>query len=150
LPLRSSSLFFSSRRAQKLWILKEFAGKVAELLSSMQMNYNVGSGRQLIGVIVLSVIIAALLIVSPHHQMARWLRRLLLMGFSGFALYYTYVLHAALDGALSADASETSSAVRWGVKTCATQSGVVEPAIVVFFEHGSRVSGWISENQADS
>ena len=47
----------------KLWILKEFAGKVAELISSMQMNYQRWQWPMTIAVIAIEIVTAILLIV---------------------------------------------------------------------------------------
>src|ERR1043166_2670429 len=77
----------------KLWILKEFAGKVAELLSSMNMNYERWQWPATIGVIAIEIVIAGLLIVPRTVRVGAVAAALLLMGFSGFALYYVYVLH---------------------------------------------------------
>ena len=77
----------------KLLILREFAGKVAELLSSMQMNYERWQWPATIGVIVIEIIIAVLLILPRTIRIGAVAAALLLVGFSGFALYYVYVLH---------------------------------------------------------
>ena len=47
----------------KLWILKEFAGKVAELLSSMHMNYERWQWPATAAVIGTEIVIAGLLII---------------------------------------------------------------------------------------
>src|SRR5918993_1529119 len=76
----------------KLWILTEFVGKVAELLSSMKFNYERWQWPATIAVIVLEIVIAALLIVPRTVRVGALAAGLLLIGFSAFALYYTYGL----------------------------------------------------------
>jgi hypothetical protein len=114
----------------KLWILKEFAGKVAELLSSMQMNYARWQWPATIGVIVIEVIVAALLIVPRTVRIGAVAAALLLMGFSGFALYYTYGLHGE---ALECGCFGNIIGSQLGVKTALRNLGLLIPAIIVFF-----------------
>src|SRR5262252_3476019 len=77
----------------KLWILKEFAGKVAELLSSMQLNYERWQWPGTIGVITVEILVALLLISPWTVRVGAFAAALLLLAFSAFALYYVYVLH---------------------------------------------------------
>src|SRR5216683_7733752 len=77
----------------KLAILKTFAGNVAELLSSASINYERWRWPTTIGVIASEVIVAGLLIVPRTVRLGALMAALLLIGFSGFALYYVYVLH---------------------------------------------------------
>src|SRR5215471_9426985 len=77
----------------KLTILKEFVAKVAELLSSMGMNYERWQWPATIGVIGAEVVIAALLIIPRTVRVGAIAAALLLIGFSVFALYYVYALH---------------------------------------------------------
>ena len=114
----------------KLWILKEFVGKVAELLSSMQMNYERWQWPATIGVIVIEVIVAALLIVPRTVRIGAVAAALLLMGFSAFALYYTYVLHGE---ALECGCFGNIIGSQLGVKTALRNLGLLVPAIIVFF-----------------
>jgi len=114
----------------KLWILKEFAGKVAELLSSMQMNYERWQWPATIGVIVIEVIVAALLIVPRTIRIGAVAAALLLMGFSGFALYYTYGLHGE---ALECGCFGNIIGSQLGVKTALRNLALLIPAIIVFF-----------------
>jgi len=114
----------------KLWILREFVGKVAELLSSMQMNYERWQWPATIGVIVIEVIVAALLIVPRTIRIGAVAAALLLMGFSGFALYYTYVLHGE---ALECGCFGNIIGSQLGVKTALRNLGLLIPALIVFF-----------------
>lgn len=77
----------------KLWILKDFVSKVAELLSSMGMNYERWQWPATIAVIGAEIIIAALLIVPRTVRIGAAGAGLMLIGFSVFALYYVYGLH---------------------------------------------------------
>src|SRR5216684_4474328 len=77
----------------KLAILKTFAGNVAELLSSASINYERWRWPTTIGVIAAEVIVAGLLLVPRTVRLGALLAAFLLVGFSGFALYYVYVLH---------------------------------------------------------
>src|ERR1700686_5104910 len=77
----------------KLAIVKTFAGNVAELLSSAAINYERWRWPVTIGVITAEVIAAGLLIIPRTVRLGALLAALMLIGFSGFALYYVYVLH---------------------------------------------------------
>jgi len=77
----------------KLWILRDFVSKVAELLSSMGWNYQRWQWPVTIGVIGAEIVIAALLITPRTVRFGAAGAALMLLGFSGFALYYVYVLH---------------------------------------------------------
>src|SRR5437660_384944 len=72
----------------KLWILREFAGKVAELLSSMGMNYERWQWPATLAVITLEIVIAVLLIIPLTVRIGAVAAALLLIAFSAFALYY--------------------------------------------------------------
>ncbi|HSQ24834.1 MAG TPA: MauE/DoxX family redox-associated membrane protein [Pyrinomonadaceae bacterium] len=118
----------------KLWILREFVSKVAELLSSMQLNYERWQWPVTIGVIVIEVIVAALLIVPRTMRIGAVAAALLLIGFSGFALYYVYVLHGE---ALECGCFGNIIGSQLGVKTALRNLGLLIPALIVFF--GARV-----------
>src|ERR1041385_7123273 len=77
----------------KLWILRDFVSKVAELLSSMGWNYQRWQWPVTIGVIGGEILIAALLIIARTVRLGAAGAALMLIGFSGFALYYVYGLH---------------------------------------------------------
>src|SRR6266702_2260731 len=66
----------------KLWILKQFVGKVAELLSSMQMNYERWQWPVTIAVISAEIVAATLLILPRTIRWGAVLSALLLIGFS--------------------------------------------------------------------
>ena len=114
----------------KLWILTEFVGKVAELLSSMKFNYERWQWPATIAVIVLEIIIAALLIVPRTVRLGAVAAGLLLMGFSGFALYYTYGLQGE---ALECGCFGNIIGSQLGVKTALRNLGFLIPVLIVFF-----------------
>src|SRR5438046_2509105 len=71
----------------KLWILKKFAGNVAELLSTSHVNYERWQWPVTVGVIAFEIIAAILLIVPRTVRLGAVLAALMLIGFGGFALY---------------------------------------------------------------
>src|SRR5947209_15406482 len=77
----------------KLWILKKFAGNVAELLSSASINYHRWQWPATIGVIATEITAAILLIVPRTVRLGALVAALMLIGFRAFALYYVYGLH---------------------------------------------------------
>jgi len=96
----------------------------------MQMNYERWQWPATIGVIVIEVIVAALLIVPRTIRIGAVAAALLLIGFSGFALYYTYVLHGE---ALECGCFGNIIGSQLGVKTALRNLGLMIPAIIVFF-----------------
>jgi len=117
----------------KLWILREFVAKVAELLSSMGMNYERWQWPATIIVIAVEILIAVLLIVPRTITIGAVASALLLIGFSVFALYYTYVLHGE---ALECGCFGNIIGSQLGVKTALRNLALLIPAIIVFL--GSR------------
>ena len=114
----------------KLWILTEFVGKVAELLSSMKLNYERWQWPATIAVIALEIVIALLLIVPRTVRLGAVAAGLLLIAFSAFALYYTYGLHGE---ALECGCFGNIIGSQLGVKTALRNLGLLVPAIIVFF-----------------
>src|SRR5262249_36059531 len=114
----------------KLWILREFAGKVAELLSSMQMNYERWQWPATIGVIALEIFIAFLLIIPRTIRIGAVCAALLLVAFSAFALYYVYGLHGE---ALECGCFGNIMGVELGVKPALRTLVLLFPAVIVFF-----------------
>src|SRR5881392_4035129 len=66
----------------KLWILREFMGKVAELLSSMGWNYQRWQWPATIGVIGAEILIAALLLIPRTVRLGAAGAGLILIAFS--------------------------------------------------------------------
>ena len=114
----------------KLWILKKFAGNVAELLSSASVNYHRWQWPATIGVIATEIIAAILLIVPRTVRLGALVAALMLIGFSAFALYYVYGLHG---DALECGCFGGIIASQLGVKTALRNLGLLIPALIVFF-----------------
>jgi hypothetical protein len=114
----------------KLWILTEFVGKVAELLSSMKINYERWQWPATIAVVVAEIVVAALLIVPRTMRLGAAGAALLLIGFGAFALYYTYGLHGE---ALECGCFGNIIGSQLGVKTALRNLGLLIPALIVFF-----------------
>ena len=117
----------------KLWILTEFVGKIAELLSSMKINYERWQWPATIAVIVAEIVVAALLIVPRTMRWGAAGAALLLIGFGAFALYYTYGLHGE---ALECGCFGNIIGSQLGVKTALRNLGLLIPALIVFFGAG--------------
>jgi hypothetical protein len=117
----------------KLWILKKFAGNVAELLSSSNINYERWQWPVTIAVIAAEVITAILLIVPRTVRVGAVIAGLMLIGFGGFALYYVYALHGE---PLECGCFGGIIASQLGVKTALRNLGLLIPAVIVFV--GSR------------
>jgi hypothetical protein len=114
----------------KLAILKTFAGNVAELLSSAAINYERWRWPVTIGVIAAEVIAAGLLIIPRTVRLGALLAALLLIGFSGFALYYVYVLHGE---PLECGCFGGIIGSQLGLKTALRNLVLLVPAVIVFF-----------------
>ena len=119
----------------KLWILTEFAGKVAELLSSAKLNYERWQWPATIGVIVVEIVAAALLIIPRTVRLGAVLSALLLIGFGAFALYYAYVLHGQ---PIDCECFGRIIGSQLGVKTALRNLALLIPAVIVFL--GARKS----------
>ena len=122
--------FFLFTAGAKLWILKTFAGNVAELLSASHLSYERWQWPVTIGVIAFEIIAAILLIVPRTVRIGAVLAALMLIGFSGFALYYVYVLHGE---PLECGCFGGIIASQLGVKTALRNLGLLVPALIVFF-----------------
>jgi len=118
----------------KLTILKKFVGNVAELLSSMHINYERWQWPATIAVIVAEVIAALLLLLPKTVRLGAIWAGALLIGFSAFALYYTYGLHGE---PLECNCFGGIIASQLGVTTALRNLALLIPAVIVFF--GARV-----------
>src|SRR6266852_3492220 len=121
----------------KLWILKEFAGKVAELISSMQMNYQRWQWPVTIAVIATEIITAILLIIPRTVRVGAIVAALMLIGFGAFALYYVYALQGE---PLECGCFGGIIASQLGVKTALRNLGLLVPVLIVFFGFGTGAS----------
>ena len=130
----------------KIWILSEFVGKVAELLSSMKINYERWQWPATIAVIVAEIIVALLLIVPRTKRWGAAGAAFLLIGFSAFALYYTYGLHGE---ALECGCFGNIIGSQLGVKTALRNLGLLVPALIVFFGVRRRQSADYADKKVD-
>jgi hypothetical protein len=122
----------------KLAILKKFAGNVAELLSSASINYERWRWPATMGVIAIEVIVAGLLIIPRTARIGAILAALLLIGFSGFALYYVYVLQGE---ALECGCFGGIIASQLGVKTALRNLALLLPVLIVLFGARQKAAG---------
>jgi len=114
----------------KLTIMKKFASNVAELLSSLSINYERWQWPATIAIIAAEIIAALLLLISRTTRLGAVWAALLLIGFSAFALYYVYVLHGE---PLECNCFGGIIASQLGVKTALRNLGLLIPALIVFF-----------------
>jgi hypothetical protein len=103
---------------------------VAELLSSANFNYERWQWPITIAVIAAEIVAAALLIIPRTVRIGAVLSALLLIGFSGFALYYVYVLHGE---PLECGCFGNIIGSQLGLKTALRNLGLLVPAVIVFF-----------------
>jgi hypothetical protein len=119
----------------KLWILKIFAGNVAELLSSAHINYDRWQWPVTVAVIGFEIITAILLIIRRTIRLGAIFSALMLIGFSAFALYYVYVLHGE---PLECGCFGNIIGSQLGVQTALRNLGLLIPAVIVFFGSSRR------------
>ena len=122
----------------KLWILREFAGRVSELLSSASINHQRWHWPVTIGVIAAEVIVAGLLVIPKTVRLGALMAGLMLMGFSGFALYYVYVLHG---DPLECGCFGGIIGSQLGLKTALRNLVLLIPAVIVFFGVSDKSGG---------
>ncbi|MFN2514952.1 MAG: MauE/DoxX family redox-associated membrane protein [Pyrinomonadaceae bacterium] len=121
----------------KLWIVKAFAANVGELLTSSGFNYARWMWPVTIAVIGVEIITAALLLIPRTVRLGALFSAALLIGFSGYALYYVYVLHGE---PLECGCFGNIIGSQLGVKTALRNLALLVPAIIVFFGYRRRVS----------
>jgi hypothetical protein len=114
----------------KLWILKTFVHNVAELLSSSHINYERWQWPVAIAVIAAEIATAIFLLAPRTVRLGALLAALLLIGFSGFALYYVYVLHGE---PLECGCFGRIIGSHLGVKTAVRNLVLLIPTLIVFF-----------------
>jgi hypothetical protein len=127
----------------KLWILQLFAKNVSELLVSLWMNPDRWKWPVTFAVMGAELLAAVLLLISRTARLGAIWSALLLIGFSGFALYYVYVLHGE---ALECGCFGGIIASQLGVKTALRNLAFLIPAVLVIFGH-SRSTGVISTTE---
>src|SRR6266545_2801703 len=114
----------------KLTILKKFVGNVAELLSSMHINYERWQWPATIAVIAAEIVVALLLLIPKTVRAGAVLAAALLIGFSAFALYYTYGLHGE---PLECNCFGGIIASQLGVTTALRNLVLLIPAVILLF-----------------
>jgi hypothetical protein len=139
----SLAALFLFTAGAKLWILKTFAGNVAELLSASHINYERWQWPVTIAVIGFEIITAALLIIPKTIRLGAIFSAVMLIGFSAFALYYVYVLHG---DPLECGCFGNIIGSQLGLKTAVRNLGLLVPAIIVFFGR-SRAANWLTTPQ---
>lgn len=114
----------------KLAIIKAFAFNVSELLSASGINYSRWMWPVTVAVISVEVLAAVLLILPRTVKIGATFAGLLLLGFSGFALYYVYVLHGE---PLECGCFGGIIASQLGVKTALRNLALLLPVLIVLF-----------------
>lgn len=114
----------------KIAIARTFGGNMAELLSSLKINYERWQWPATVAVILVEIVIAILLILPRTVRLGAVFAGLLLIGFSAFALYYVYVLHGE---ALECGCFGGIIASQLGVKTALRNLALLIPVLIVFF-----------------
>src|SRR5712692_1935130 len=112
----------------KLAILRKFAGNVAELLSASKINYERWQWPATIAVICAEILAAVLLLVPRTVRLGAVWAAVLLIGFSGFALYYVYALHGE---PLECGCFGRIIGSQLGVKTALRNLALLVPALIV-------------------
>ena len=112
----------------KLVTIKAFALNVADLLSASGLNYSRWMWPATIAVILTEIVAAALLLFPSTVRIGAILAGLLLIGFSGFALYYVYALHGE---PLECGCFGGIIASQLGVKTALRNLTLLIPALLV-------------------
>lgn len=119
----------------KIAIIKTFASNIAELLTASGINYARWMWPATIAVIAAEIVAALLLLIRSTARVGAVLGGLLLVGFSGFALYYVYVLHGE---PLECGCFGGIIASQLGVKTALRNLALLIPVLIVFFGYRRR------------
>jgi uncharacterized membrane protein YphA (DoxX/SURF4 family) len=114
----------------KLAIIKEFVGRVGELLSSSGFDYQRWSWPATIGVIVAEIVTALLLLLPRTVRVGAFCAAVLLVGFASYALYYVYALHGE---PLECGCFGGIIASQLGVKTALRNLALLVPVLLVWF-----------------
>lgn len=114
----------------KLAIVKTFAANVAELLTATGLSYQRWMWPVTIAVIVFEFVAAILLILPRTARLGALLGGAMLVGFSGFALYYTRVLNGE---PLECGCFGGIIASQLGVSTALRNLALLVPVLIVLF-----------------
>lgn len=119
----------------KLWILKDFATSVADLLTASGINPTRWRWPITIIVITVEIITAVCLLLPRAVRAGALLAAALLIGFSTFALYYVYVLHG---DPLECGCFGNIIGSQLGLTTALRNLGLLVPTFIVFFGYRQR------------
>jgi hypothetical protein len=114
----------------KLWIGKAFASNVAELLAATGFNPARWMWPATVAVIGAEIVTALFLLVPRTVRAGALLAAALFIGFSGFALYYVYVLHGE---PLECGCFGGIIASQLGLTTALRNLVLLVPTFLVFF-----------------
>lgn len=121
----------------KIAIIKTFASNMGELLSAAHLNYNRWMWPMTVTVIAFEILTALMLLVPKTVRLGAVLAGLMLVGFSGFALYYVYVLHGE---PLECGCFGGIIASQLGVKTALRNLALLIPVVLVIVGYRRRAS----------
>jgi len=117
--------------AAKLWIVKGFAANVTELLNATGFSGARWAWPATVIVIAIEIVTAILLLWPRTVRAGALLAAALLIGFSGYALYYRYGL-GNLEG-LECGCFGGIIASQLGVSTALRNLALLVPTFIVFF-----------------
>ena len=115
----------------KLFIVRAFAANVTELLNATGFDGVRWSWPATVGVIAIEIVAAILLLWPRMVRVGALLAAALLIGFSGYALYYRYGLNN-LEG-LECGCFGGIIASQLGVSTALRNLALLVPTFLVFF-----------------
>ena len=114
----------------KLSIVKAFAANVGDLLAASGFNPGRWMWPVTVFVIAIEIVSAILLLLRPTVRAGALLAAALLIGFSGFALYYVYVLHGE---PLECGCFGKIIGSQLGLTTALRNLALLVPTFIVFF-----------------
>jgi hypothetical protein len=114
----------------KLWIVRDFAANVTELLNASGFNGTRWSWPLTTAVIATEIITGILLLLPPTVRAGALAAAVLLIGFSGFALYYVYVLHGE---PLECGCFGRIIGSQLGLTTALRNLALLVPTLILFF-----------------
>jgi hypothetical protein len=120
----------------KLWIVRDFATSVGQLLTAIGLDQSLWTWPATVGVISVEILIALLLLVPRTVRIGGLLSAALLIAFSAFALYYRFGL-GNLEG-LECGCFGKIIGSQLGVQTALRNLVLLIPALVVFFGYRKR------------
>jgi hypothetical protein len=119
----------------KLSIVKAFAANVADLLAASGFNQVRWMWPVTVLVIAAEIVTAIFLLFRPTVRAGALLAAALLIGFSGFALYYVYVLHGE---PLECGCFGKIIGSQLGLITALRNLALLIPTFIVFFAFRQR------------